>query len=192
MAESCDDCCDPIFSRSGLIDAHINVHFYFRKCRTIAHYRSRSRSRTRCRTSSQLSRTICQLLVITLDIYRKRDDDDAPRVLQLQQSCDKLNLLCHGAFGRVGKSLGRWSFSWSLGGWPDKRHRYELREYESYPQNTFGRLIDFNMRRDERIAISHASSSSSTYIIIVIHKSYAPYLASVESFGICWSSDLCG
>lgn len=106
MAESCDDCCDPIFSRSGLIDAHINVHFYFRKCRTIAHYRSRSRSRTRCRTSSQLSRTICQLLVITLDIYRKRDDDDAPRVLQLQQSCDKLNLLCHDAFGRVGKSLG--------------------------------------------------------------------------------------
>lgn len=128
MAESCDDCCDPIFSRSGLIDAHINVHFYFRKCRTIAHYRSRSR--TRCRTSSQLSRTICQLLVITLDIYRKRDDDDAPRVLQLQQSCDKLNLLCHGAFGRVGKSLGRWSFSWSLGGWPDKRHRYVM-SYES-------------------------------------------------------------
>lgn len=38
---------------------------------------------------------ICQLLVITLDIYRKRDDD----ALQLQQSCDKLNLLCHGAFG---------------------------------------------------------------------------------------------
>lgn len=32
----------------------------------------------------QLSRTICQLLVITLDIYRKCDDD-APRVLQLQQ-----------------------------------------------------------------------------------------------------------
>lgn len=143
-------------------------------------YRSRSRNRTRCRTSSQLSRTICQLLVITLDIYRKRDDDDddAPRVLQLQQSCDKLNLLCHGAFGSgyvAWSSFSCW-FSWWLGGWPDKRHRYELREYESYPQNTFGRLIDFNMRRDERIAISFASSSSSC-IIIVIHKSYAPYLA---------------
>lgn len=79
-------------------------------------------------------------------------------------------------------SLGCSWFSWSLS-CPDKRQRYELREYV-YTQNTFGRLIDFNMRRDDRASPSLLPLLLFLFItstiIIVIHKSYAPYLNSTR------------
>lgn len=58
--------------------------------------------------------------------------------------------------------------------------------YESmvYTQNTFGLLIDFNQRRDDRALPSLSPLLLSLYhfcaIIIVIHKSYAPYLNSTQ------------